>query len=274
MIPLSKSLEQWCRHKSGVEKVSNQAGWTRTLASAELNEDAGRIISSFANKEFEGLVGFIDMRGFSALSQGMTPTRVHSIVAPFLSTVIDAARKYGCFIDKTIGDEVMVVMPWFELDTILSDACLPHRKVPIYELSYLLRNLITTLRGSLPLVRFSAGFAFGNLILDRVGGDEYHEWTVYGNCVNAAKRLQSRPPAPEWSGHHVLAVGQLESELSDFRFQLAMWTSAQSPNDPLKRISMVHGREEFKGVGSILFAHSAIEANAEAQGDTSVEIAS
>lgn len=262
MIPLSKKLEQWCRHKTGEEKILNTKGWTQQLCSAELNEDANRIISSFGNKEFEALVGFIDMQGFSTLAQGKSPAEVRDIAAPFISVVIEAARKYGCFIDKTIGDEVMVVMPWYDQDTILSDAELPHRKIHIYELSYLLRDLIHHLKLCLPSVRFSAGFAFGSLILDRVGGKEYSEWTVYGACVNAAKRLQSRPRIDEWDGHHVLAVGQLEAEASHFRHQVEMWASTQFAGDPVKRISPFFGTEPFKGVGSVIFAQAAIEAAA------------
>lgn len=268
MIPLSKKLNQWCLHKFGVEPVTNHAGWTKTLASAELNEDAHKIISSFGKKEFEGIVGFIDMRGFSRLSQGKSPTEVHAIVAPFLTAVIETAGKHACFIDKTIGDEVMVVMPWFDEDTVLSDACLPHRKVAMYELTYFIRDLIVSLSEQTPDVRFSAGFALGSLLLDRVGGDQYSEWTVYGNCVNAAKRLQARRTPEEWGEHHVFAVGQLEYELTSIHIQLDIWEK-DCPAD-LKRIAMFKGKEEFKGVGPIIFAHSAIEATVERHSQISV----
>jgi class 3 adenylate cyclase len=263
MIPLSTNLEQWCRHKTGVEKILNKSGWLITKASAELNKNGEKIISSFGNREFRAMVGFVDMRGFSDLSQGKRPTEVREIVVPFISAVIEVARKHGCFIDKTIGDEVMIVMPWFEEDTVVSDAELPHRKAPIFALATLFRDLIIKLKETVPSVRFSSGFTFGNLVLDRVGGDGYSEWTVYGNCVNAAKRLQSQPLHDGWFGHHVLAVGELETELSHFPNDLDLWVTTQFGNDLVKRISPVAGKKQFKGVGLVNFAQSAIALDSE-----------
>jgi hypothetical protein len=265
MISFTKNLQQWCWHKGGVEKILNTSGWTSSKASAELNQNGSEIISSFGQREFTALVGFIDMRGFSALSQGKRPKEVQAIVAPFISIVVDAATKHGCFIDKTIGDEVMIVMPWFEHDTVLSDARLPDRKVPIFALEYLLRDLIVAFDKQLSSARICAGFAYGELILDRVGTADYGEWTVYGNCVNAAKRLQARKFSDEWEKEHVIVVGELEAERSDFRYQLDMWVSTRFPNDPLRRLSPLMRKEDFKGVGSIIFAEAAVQINRDSE---------
>lgn len=259
MISLSTNVEQWCLHKAGRNKLLNSGRLVSDNASVELNEDGVKIISSFGENEFDALVGFVDMQGFSLRCFGKRPAEVHEIAAPFVSAVTDVAREHSCFIDKTIGDEVMIVMPWFDEDSTLSDAMLPHRNVHVYELQSLLLDLIKKLEDCAPTVKFTAGFAFGSLILARVGGRKYGEWTVYGTCVNAAKRLQSRAPKNEWSGYHILAAGQLIAEPSSFRHAMQSCVSSRIPHDPLRFLFPESGTEEFKGVGPIAYFQSAIE---------------
>ncbi len=50
---------------------------------------------------------FIDMRGFSTATEGMTPENVVTLVNTFLSEVSDALVAHGATIDKYIGDAVM-----------------------------------------------------------------------------------------------------------------------------------------------------------------------
>jgi class 3 adenylate cyclase len=261
MIASTTRLNTWLRHKAGLEPILNTGGVRDLNESVELNQDGEQIISSFGNREFEAMVGFIDMRGFSNAAKGKTPIQVRDIVAPFISAVVEVATDHDCFIDKSIGDEVMVVMPWFERDTVLSDTRLPNRQIPEIDLSSLFADLIRNLSKRTPDIRFSAGFAFGRLVLARIGAEDYGEWTVYGNCVNTAKRLQARQADEHWAGKHIIALGALESEKPDYRKELETWIKVIEPagGGPLKFFSPIVDTEDFKGVGSASFVHSAIE---------------
>ena len=53
------------------------------------------------------------MVGFSALTCGKAPAEVEATVKPFISSVIEACTRHHFFVEKTIGDEVMVVAPLF-----------------------------------------------------------------------------------------------------------------------------------------------------------------
>jgi len=265
MIATSRKLEAWSRHKVGTDRILNTQGIQDLNEAVELNKSGQAILSSFGNREFRAMVGFIDMRGFSKAASGKTPAQVRDIAAPFISAVVEVAARHECFVDKTIGDEVMVVMPWFDRDTVLSDVRMPDRQIPEIDLSCLFSDLIKELRKCLPAARFSAGFAFGNLILDRVGSDEYAEWTVYGNCVNAAKRLQSRQACEHWAGHNVIAVGALESEKPEYQKELQTWIQIEPVGGPLRLLSPIVGTEEFKGVGLVSFIHAAVEPRQESK---------
>jgi class 3 adenylate cyclase len=259
MIPTSLKTEKWLRHVSGTEQILNTSGVRKLTEAVELNQRGEEIVSSYGKKEFTGMVGFIDMRGFSNKAKGKTPLEVHNLVTPFISTVVEAATKHECFVDKSIGDEVMVVMPWFENDTVYSDVQMNHRQYPLVDLSCLLFDIIKILARESSDVKFSSGFAFGKMLLDQVGNENYSEWTVYGNCVNAAKRLQSRQTCQHWSEQHILAVGALESEYPKFDQELKTWIQLVPAAGPLKLVSPIIGKEDFKGVGSAAFVHSAIE---------------
>lgn len=267
MIATTRKLEAWCRHKNGTERILNTRGIQDLNEAVELNKAGHEILSSFGKREFPAMVGFIDMRGFSTAANGKTPAQVRDIAAPFIAAVVEVAGRHDCFVDKTIGDEVMVVMPWFDRDTVLSDVQMPNRQIPEMDLSSLFFDLIKELRKRLPAAKFSSGFAFGNLILDQVGSGEYSEWTVYGNCVNAAKRLQSRQACENWVENHVIAIGALASEKPDYERGLKIWIDAIEPagGGPLKLVSPIIGNEEFKGVGSVAFIHSAIEMRPECE---------
>lgn len=57
--------------------------------------------------EKELTILFIDMRGFSTATEGMTPQNVVALVNTFLSEVSDVLVAHGATIDKYIGDAVM-----------------------------------------------------------------------------------------------------------------------------------------------------------------------
>src|SRR5947199_5264477 len=112
MVASTAKLQAWLRHKAGLQRILNTSGIQDLNEAVELNKDGQEIISSFGKRDFVAMVGFIDMRGFSTAARGKTPTQVREIVAPFISVVVEVATRHDCFIDKSIGDEVMVVMPW------------------------------------------------------------------------------------------------------------------------------------------------------------------
>ena len=113
-----------------------------------------------------------------------------------------------------------------------------------------------------PEFAFTAGFAFGRVLFDHLGTDSYSEWSVYGNCINAAKRLQSMP-RPEEEGciekpQYRVALGALESDYPDFdralRYGLEMAFPAAGLNLHAARI----GLEHFRGVGPLWFLSASV----------------
>jgi hypothetical protein len=219
---------------------------------------------TFGTRHFEAMVGFIDMCGFSELASGKSPVEIHQLVTPFIQTVVRCAKKYLAFVDKTMGDEVMVVMPWIEENQALMEVgCRSDRLSPILLTLFFVAELAGQLQTRAPAVTFSSGFAFGSVVLAEVGIDEYNEWTVYGNCVNGAKRLQSCHPHQAAQEHPLTnwtSIGAIEADRLGFPVEL---------NDVLKKIQANESwpfrnpaiiRETFKGVGMMSFLSAGVSA--------------
>jgi hypothetical protein len=216
---------------------------------------------------FDGLVGLVDMTGFSRLARGKSPEQVRDLAVPFVKKVVHAATAHHCFIDKVIGDEVMFVMPCFTRGNQVVEECgLPIRENPLPDLGPLLFDLVEGLELDLPHFYFTSGFAFGPVILSRIGDEEYSEWTVYGCTVNTAKRLQSLKqalPLPSrvfsafrsggaypWRKHpYIVCVGALTTERPSFVNNLHDWV-AQHGNEPRLILRDVEfGSKNLRGVG-------------------------
>src|SRR5207249_1658547 len=100
-------------------------------------------------------------------------------------------------------------------------------------------------------------------LLDKVGNDDYSEWTVYGNCVNAAKRLQSLDAPASLDHRNILAAGAILAEHSQFATELREWIRLSPALGPLNFLNPAHYERPLKGVGACAFVHTAIEAKPE-----------
>ena len=258
MIPTSDALAKWLSHISGKVKLRPKPGMRRLEEAIELNTEAAKIRSTFGDQEFQAITGFMDMRGFSSRSKGRSPRGVRDIAAPFVATVVEIACKHESFIDKTIGDEVMIIMPSFGEDVALSDIGLKETTEPfLFRLSDLLADLMELLSVRVPGAVFTGGFAIGRIILDEVGATNYRELTAYGNSVNAAKRLQALAGEHKTdsasTGWHRLAVGALKDEEPGYEQELNSWLEVSSHIGRLQLISASVSTTECKGVGPVSY---------------------
>lgn len=258
MLEMTPAVEAWMQHVAGIKKLNVPEGLVHLGEAVELNNEPQRVLSTFGDREFTALVGFVDMRGFSSLSRGKRPADVRTVAAPFISAVVGIATKHQCIIDKTIGDEVMLVMPHFGADAVSSDAGIHERGSLLLALSSLLADLSLAVAALVPPLRFSAGFAMGQLMLARVGGHGYGEWTFYGNAVNAAKRIQAERPEAAPEGSDLVAVGALDVEEPSWAGELRAWMNLNGQVGPVQLVNPSIRTKDLKGVGPTTFLISEV----------------
>jgi adenylate cyclase len=139
-------------------------------------------------------VMFCDMKGFTTLSEGMTPQGLVKVMNRYLSTMSEPIRRHGGVIDKYIGDAIMAYWgpPFVEETDESQFACLA--AIEMIKRIAPLRKEVTELLGVRVIptecdVRI--GLATGEALVGSIGSDVMMNYTVMGDTVNLAARLEA-----------------------------------------------------------------------------------
>jgi len=134
---------------------------------------------------------FSDLRGFTAISEQMAPAAVVATLNEYFSTMADWVRACGGFVDKFMGDAMLVVFGVFDLsegggaraaaDAIRCGLGMHERLATL--------NLQRHATGHWPLA-ISVGIDSGEVLAGTIGAEDRLEFTVIGDTVNVASRLQ------------------------------------------------------------------------------------
>jgi adenylate cyclase len=139
-------------------------------------------------------VFFSDIKGFSGISEQLTASAVVNLLNSYFGTVAEVIHAHRGFIDKYIGDAVMAfwVSPFSAGDDHASDACLAAlgQQEAIIRLRAQLPE-ITGMRRDPPELVIRMGIATGEAVVGAIGSDSSRSYTVIGDTVNLASRLES-----------------------------------------------------------------------------------
>ena len=160
---------------------------------------AERLLGENAGAAAEGqrrvmTVMFCDMKGFTALSEGVTPQGLVKIMNRYLSTMSEPIHAYRGVIDKYIGDGIMAYWgpPFVEEADQAKCACsaaidMIGRLTPLRkELPELLG--VRTIPANCDL---RIGIATGETLVGSIGSEYMMSFTVMGDTVNLAARLET-----------------------------------------------------------------------------------
>ncbi|MGO4835487.1 adenylate/guanylate cyclase domain-containing protein, partial [Rhizobiaceae sp. 2RAB30] len=131
---------------------------------------------------------FIDIVGFTEISERSTPQQVMDLLRRYLSLVESVIFEYGGTLDKYLGDGVMATFGTPEpRPTDAANALRAAREI-IRRMDGFNRD--GAARGD-PEIRVSIGVHYGPVILGDVGPSRRLEFAVLGDTVNVASRLES-----------------------------------------------------------------------------------
>ena len=175
------------------EKEMIKRAFTRYVAREVVEEvlkDPEHLMLSGERRE--ATVLFCDIRGFTTLSERLTPEQVVSLLNEFYTTAIETTFKHDGTLDKFLGDAVMCV---FGAPIAHPDHTARAVKTAI-EMRTALAALSKrrALRGLDPF-EVGIGVALGEVVAGTVGTEERMEYTVIGDSVNVAARLQGQAKA-------------------------------------------------------------------------------
>ncbi|HEY9070291.1 MAG TPA: adenylate/guanylate cyclase domain-containing protein [Candidatus Ozemobacteraceae bacterium] len=138
-------------------------------------------------------VCFIDVCGFTSFSEQHSPERVLVQLNYYFSRLVPIIHRHRGCLDKFIGDAMMITtgVPLPDKDHAFS----------MVRIALEIRQEISKINANLPSGIFpftvSCGINSGAAILGNVGSTERMEYTVIGDTVNLASRLQGKAGSQE-----------------------------------------------------------------------------
>ena len=127
---------------------------------------------------------FVDLVGFTRLSEHRDVEEIQSLLDQFFSLVNDTVTRYGGHVDKLIGDAALIL---FGVPRAMENHAFQAVRAAL-ELRERARNAGYALH---------LGIHSGEVLVTRMGTGQASDYTVLGDTVNVAQRVQSLSEANE-----------------------------------------------------------------------------
>jgi len=129
-----------------------------------------------------------DLRGFTALTERYSAGDVIELLNRYFSRMCEVIFRYGGAIDKFMGDGIMVLFGAPESgqeDLMRAVACAAEMQCVMNEVNEVNRAL------GMPALYMGIGINTGEVVAASVGSDLHREYTVIGDHVNLASRIEA-----------------------------------------------------------------------------------
>lgn len=137
---------------------------------------------------------FADIRNFTRFAELHQPEEVVGVLNQYLDVMVDVLFKYQGTLDKFLGDGLLALF-----GTPLPQADHPQRAVRAaleIQQAIAARNASRRQYGAMTL-ELGIGINSGEAVVGNIGSDKRMEYTVVGDMVNVAQRLQARAQGGE-----------------------------------------------------------------------------
>ncbi len=140
-----------------------------------------------AGRRQSAAVVFVDIRGFTALGETMTPEELTSFLSEFRNRLTGPIFAHGGTVDKFIGDAIMAV---FGIPVQKADDASRAVACALDMLATISAWSRDRERACKPAVAIGIGVHYGEVFAGALGSEELLEYTVIGDTVNVAERLE------------------------------------------------------------------------------------
>lgn len=153
---------------------------------AEAIADADELVTAGVAVERQAAILMLDIRGFTRLSTTMPPAEVVTLLTGFHERVVPIVRSNGGVIDKFLGDGVMATFGAVTAsETAAADA---FRTLDLVMAEA--HHWTAALGGPAAGLSVNAACVAGPVVFATLGDDQRLEYTVIGEAVNLAAKLE------------------------------------------------------------------------------------
>ena len=132
-------------------------------------------------------VMFSDIRSFSNISESMSPRELVTFMNEYLTAMTEVILKNGGTLDKYMGDAIMA---FFGAPEDMPDHALVAQKTALQMLERLYECRDKWCSDGLSRIEIGIGISTGEVIVGNMGSEKRFDYTVMGDEVNLASRLE------------------------------------------------------------------------------------
>ena len=157
----------------------------------EIAEKAARGELKLGGERRYATIFFSDIRSFTAISEQLTPEQVVEFLNEYMTRMVDCIQATGGVVDKFIGDAIMGIWgvpistgdPAKDAEQALQAMLLMRKSLKEFNQG----------RGTpdKPLIKIGCGINTGYCIAGQIGSEKRMEYTVIGDTVNTASRIEA-----------------------------------------------------------------------------------
>jgi len=151
-------------------------------------KDPGRYVTTLKGERKAVTVLFADIRGFTPLSEKLSAEEVVAMLNDYLTHMTDVIFRYEGTLDKFLGDGLMAVFgapveqPNSTLNAVRAAVDMRERLAGFNQ---------ARRRAGDDTVRVGIGINYGEAIVGNIGSRQRMDYTVIGDTVNVAQRIQN-----------------------------------------------------------------------------------
>ena len=171
----------------GVDRLIDRKTVLKAILQLSENEDVSTtesvIHDTISGERRQVTVLFADIAGYTKLSRKLGAEETHALLNRYFDTVDSIVESYGGTVDKHMGDNVMAVF----------GAPIAHDNDPFRAIRVAIdiHDRLESLSEELGYNLLAhIGIASGQVVASGTGSDTHREYTVTGDSVNLASRLQ------------------------------------------------------------------------------------
>jgi class 3 adenylate cyclase/tetratricopeptide (TPR) repeat protein len=183
--PLSSSPAPVYRELSSEEKLKKLQRYLPADVSKKVLAERGKIEGELR----QVTVMFCDMAGFTALTEKMSPEDLYSLMDEVYEVLIQRVYEYGGTVNEMAGDGIMAL---FGAPAAIEDG--PQRAIrsasAIHRAMVKLSEDLRKKHSAVSAIRMRIGIHSGPVVLGAVGNDLRVDFTVLGDTVNLASRVE------------------------------------------------------------------------------------